>query len=83
MPTVALKYTKFMDFLDRITHDANIMGGRACIRGMRVTVGAVLTLLTDHTPEEILRLYPYLEPEDIGAALHYAAWRVEERELAL
>jgi uncharacterized protein (DUF433 family) len=40
---------------------------------MRVTVGAVLTLLADHTPEEILKLYPYLEPEDIQAALHYAA----------
>ena len=67
----------------RITHDPKVMGGRACIRGMRVTVGAVLTLLADHTPEEILKLYPYLEPEDIQAALHYAAWRVEERELAL
>jgi uncharacterized protein (DUF433 family) len=67
----------------RITHDPKVMGGRACIRGMRVTVGAVLTLLADHTTEEILNLYPYLEPEDIQAALHYAAWRVEERELTL
>lgn len=71
-----------MNLSERITHDPKVMGGRACIREMRVTVGAVLTLLTDHKPEEILKFYPYLESEDIQAALHYAAWRVEERELA-
>jgi uncharacterized protein (DUF433 family) len=75
-------YNNFME-PGRITHDPNVMGGRACIRGTRVTVGAVLTLLADYTPEEILDRYPYLEPEDIQAALRYAAWRVEERELSL
>lgn len=60
------------------------MGGKPCIRGMRVTAGMVLGLLASGTSrEEILRLYPYLEAEDIDAALQYAAWRVEEIEVAL
>ncbi len=68
--------------LDRITFDPTVMGGKPCIRGMRVTVGAILGLITsgaDH--DEILRLYPYLESEDITAALRYATWRSEEREV--
>lgn len=60
-----------MNLLDRITHDPKVMGGRACIRGMRVTVGTVLTLLTDHTQEEILKLYSYLKAEDIAACHEY------------
>ena len=66
----------------RISHDLNVMGGKPCIRGMRVTVGTIVGLLASgHSREEILRLYPYLEADDISAALSYAAWRVEEIEL--
>ena len=58
------------------------MGGKPCIRGMRVTVGTIVGLLASgHSSEEILRLYPYLEADDISEALSYAAWRVEEIEL--
>lgn len=60
------------------------MGGKPCIRGMRVTVGTILGLLASgHSVEEILKMYPYLEKEDIQAALEYAAWRVEEVEVPL
>lgn len=73
-----------MKQLNRITLDPTVMGGKACIRGMRVTVGMVLGLLAaGRTLEEILKAYPYLEPDDIGQALAYAAWRVEEREVPL
>ena len=66
----------------RITHDPAVMGGRACIRGLRVTVGAILNLLAaGETRESILAAYPYLESADIDAALAYAAWRLEEREV--
>ena len=68
----------------RITFDSNVMGGKACIRGMRVTVSMVLGLLASkRTRDEILKAYPYLESEDIDAALEYAAWRVEERDVPL
>jgi uncharacterized protein (DUF433 family) len=70
-----------MQDLTRITFDANRMGGKPCIRGMRVTVGTIIGLLaTGHSKEEVLKLYPYLEPEDVEEALAYAAWRVEEIE---
>ena len=60
------------------------MGGRPCIRGLRVTVGTIVGLVAaGRSHEEILRLYPYLEAEDIREALTYAAWRVEEREVPL
>jgi uncharacterized protein (DUF433 family) len=73
-----------MDPLARITHDPAVMGGRPCIRGLRVTVGTIVGLLASgQTAEEILKAYPYLEPEDIPAALAYAAWRSEEIELRL
>ena len=73
-----------MELLRRITHDPNVMGGKPCIRGLRVTVGTVLGLLASgQTPEEIVKLYPYLESDDIKAALSYAAWRSEEAELPL
>ena len=63
-----------MDLLQRITRDPAVMGGRPCIRGMRVTVGAIVGLLAAaRTHEEILHAYPYLEPDDIRAALSYAA----------
>jgi uncharacterized protein (DUF433 family) len=65
----------------RITLDPAVMGGKPCIRGLRVTVGMVLGLLASgHSREWILQAYPDLEPEDIDAALSYAAWRLEERE---
>lgn len=73
-----------MNASDRITFDPAVMGGKPCIRGMRVTVGTVVGLLASgHRPEEILELYPYMEREDIQAALEYAAWRVEEVEMPL
>jgi len=66
---------------DRITHDPNVMGGKACIRGMRVTVGNVVGLLASGQDiESILRSFPYLQREDVEASLAYAAWRVQERE---
>jgi uncharacterized protein (DUF433 family) len=69
---------------DRITLDPDVMGGKPCIRGLRVTVGTVLGLLAAGRSEaEILDAYPYLERDDIQAALTYATWRVEEREVAL
>jgi uncharacterized protein (DUF433 family) len=73
-----------MDLLDRITHDPEVMGGRPCIRGMRVTVGTVVGLLAaGRSAEEVLSAYPYLEGDDIRAALSYAAWRAEEIILPL
>lgn len=68
--------------LDRITLDPEVMGGKPCIRGLRLTVGTILGLLAaGRSEEEILEAYPYLEREDIQAALTYATWRVEEREV--
>jgi uncharacterized protein (DUF433 family) len=73
-----------MTNLTRITLDPAVMGGRACIRGLRVTVGTIVGLLAaGRTREEILKAYPYLEPEDLDEALAYAAWRLEEQELPL
>jgi len=73
-----------MQALNRITFDPRIMGGKPCIRGMRVTVGMIVGLMASgHTKEEILKLYPYLELADIDEALAYAAWRAEEIEVPL
>ena len=73
-----------METPTRITLDPHVMGGKACIRGLRVTVGTVVGLLAaGRSPDEILEAYPYLEREDIDEALAYAAWRVEEREVPL
>ncbi len=70
--------------LDRITRNPEVMGGKPCIRGMRVTVGAIVGLVAaGRTHAEILTAYPYLEEEDIRQALSYAAWRVEELEVTL
>jgi uncharacterized protein (DUF433 family) len=64
---------------DRITFDANVMGGRACIRGMRVTVSLIINLVANGmSDEEIVEAYPYLKREDIRQALQYAAWLAEE-----
>lgn len=69
---------------ERITHDPGVMGGRPCIRGLRVTVGTLVGLLASgHDQTRILELYPYLEEDDIKAALSYAAWRAEEIDLPL
>ena len=84
MPETSLRYTPAMDLLQRITRDPAVMGGRPCIRGLRVTVGTILGLLAaGRTNQEILQAYPYLEADDIRAALSYAAWRAEEVELPL
>ena len=73
-----------MTKLDRITFDPRLMGGKPCLRGMRVTVGTIVGLIASgHSRAEILKLYPYLEAEDISQALSYAAWRAEEIELPL
>ncbi len=73
-----------MRSFERITIDPDMMGGKACIRGMRVTVGMILGLLaTGESREKIIGAYPYLKPADIDQALAYAAWRVEEREATL
>ena len=70
--------------LERITIDPTTMGGKPCIRGMRITVGTITGLLASGASfKEILNLYPYLEKEDIKAALSYATWRAEEREVIL
>ena len=73
-----------MSGFERITFDPKVMGGRACIRGMRVTVALVLNLVASGmTPNEILETYPYLEPEDIQETLRYAAWLADEQILPL
>lgn len=73
-----------MTNLDRITQNPLTMGGKACIRGMRVTVGMIVGQIgAGHSIDELLADYPYLEREDILQALRYAAWRLEEREIDL
>jgi len=70
-----------MEQLSRISHDSEIMGGKACIKGTRVTVGMILTLISEgNSPEELLKMYPYLQHDDIAQALQYAAWTVDARE---
>jgi uncharacterized protein (DUF433 family) len=64
---------------DRITFDLHVMGGRACLRGMRITVSLIVNLVANGmTTAEILEAYPYLEPEDVRQALQYVAWLAEE-----
>ena len=73
-----------MGQFDRITQQPEVMGGKACIRGMRVTVGMVVEQIgAGHSVDEILTDFPYLERDDIMQALRYAAWRADEREVAL
>jgi len=65
--------------LNRITFDPDVMGGRACIRGMRLTVSLMLNLVANGMSErEIMADYPYLESQDIRQTLAYAAWLAEE-----
>ena len=73
-----------MEHFDRITQNPQTMGGKACIRGMRVTVGMVVGQIgAGQSLNDILANYPYLEREDIMQSLQYAAWRADEREVAL
>jgi len=73
-----------MKSLTRITFNPEVMGGKPCIRGLRVTVGTVVGLLASgHAIEDILNAYPYLEREDIYEALSFAAWRSDEIEVPL
>jgi uncharacterized protein (DUF433 family) len=73
-----------MNELKRITANPEIMGGKPCIRGLRVTVGTVVGLVAaGRSKQEILELYPYLEEADIAEALSYAAWRAEEIEVPI
>ena len=70
--------------LERITRDPNVMGGKACVRSMRVTVGMVVGQIgAGRSAEQIFDDYPYLEREDIMQALRYAAWLSQEREVVL
>ena len=73
-----------MKELTRVTTDPQVMGGKPCIRGLRLTVGTIVGLMAaGRSKEEILKLYPYLEEPDIAEALSYAAWRAEEIEVPL
>jgi uncharacterized protein (DUF433 family) len=73
-----------MELLDRITVDPTVMGGKPCIRGMRVTVGMIVgQIASGRDVDDLLADYPYLERQDIPQALRYAAWRAEEREVIL
>ena len=77
-------YNLVMNNITRVTFDQQVMGGKPCIRGMRVTVGTIVGLVASgHSFDEILKSYPYLEEDDIREALAYAAWRVEETEVPL
>ena len=65
---------------DRITFDPNIMGGRACVRGMRIPVSVIVRQIANGASvEEILEGYPDLEHDDIKQAIEYAAWLTEEK----
>jgi uncharacterized protein (DUF433 family) len=73
-----------MELLNRITQKPDVMGGKACIRGMRVTVGMLVGQIgAGRSMESLLADYPYLEHDDILQALQYAAWRADEREVVL
>ncbi len=73
-----------MEPLARITVDPQVMGGKPCIRGMRVTVGTLVGLIAcGKSVKDVLAEYPYLEREDVLEALSYAAWRSEEKELVM
>jgi uncharacterized protein (DUF433 family) len=73
-----------MEQFDRITLSPDMMGGKACIRGQRVTVSMIVGQIgAGQTIEDLLEDYPYLEREDVYQALRYAAWRTEEREVKL
>jgi uncharacterized protein (DUF433 family) len=73
-----------MQDFDRITLSPDQMGGRACIRGLRVTVGMIVGQIgSGQTIDDLLVEYPYLERDDVLQALRYAAWRTDERDIAV
>ena len=73
-----------MKAFGRISHNPEIMGGKPCIEGTRVTVGTILGLLaTEHSIDDIVKLYPYVQKADILDCLSYGSWRSEEREVDL
>ena len=73
-----------MQELDRITQDPRVMGGKPCIRGLRVTVGMIVGQIgAGRTLDQITQEYPYLDREDVLQAVRYAAWRADEREIEL
>lgn len=73
-----------MENLDRISLQPGVMGGRACVRGLRVTVGMLVgQIASGRSIDQVLAEFPYLEREDVLQALRYAAWRAEEREVTL
>ena len=73
-----------MSDFTRITQNPAVMGGKPCIRGLRVTVGMIVGQIgAGQSVDDLLRDYPYLEREDILEALRYAAWRAQEREVEL
>lgn len=73
-----------MKHFERITFDPAVMGGKPCIRGLRVTVGTLVGLIASgYSHQDIIALYPYLDSNDITEALRFAAWRSEEIELPL
>jgi len=73
-----------MTMFDRIARSIEVMGGKPCIRGTRVTVGVVVGLVAaGKSFDDILQAYPYLHEDDIRQALSYAAWRVEEIEIPI
>ncbi len=73
-----------MNHFDRITQQPTIMAGKACIRGMRVTVGMVVSqIAVGCSVDDVLKDYLYLAREDVLQALRYAAWRADEREVLL
>lgn len=68
-----------MDMFKRITFDPAIMGGRACIRGMRIPVSVIVGQIAHGaSTDEVLAEYPDLEPEDVREAMEYAAWLTHE-----
>ena len=73
-----------MPVLERISLDPNVMGGKPCIRGTRITVGLVVGLIAaGRTIDQVLAAYPDLTRDDVTAALAYAAWRSDEREISV
>lgn len=73
-----------MEVIDRITIEPGKMGGRPCIRGLRITVGTITGLLAaKRSREEILALYPYLEDEDISAALRFATMLANDQDVPI
>ena len=81
---IRIQEDAFMNDFPRITQNPAVMGGKPCIRGLRVTVGLIVGQIgAGRTMDELLADYPYLEREDIHEALRYAAWRAEEREIEL